>query len=251
MLTPRFAAQDGAAGLVPHAHRMTLHGSPGSVDFPALCPHCGAPASRMIDYAKVFRRASSSSDTLTSYVMHSVAVPFCDDCIARHQSEERPLRWFETALSGFGTGDMLGATSFALIASFMAYQAMRGLLHGQTSALLPFTVLGLVFGAMAWFYGRSVWSDTAYLRVLPQSSVTEAFDFSDDDGPAFEPPRFQCTIRDARFAEAFGALHHGREWDPNSELARAGRRGARRQMWIIGGIVAAIGLAGLIHDWIK
>jgi hypothetical protein len=248
-MTRRFEPQDGASGLAAHPHRFTLRGAPGTLAFPALCAHCGNPAPDKLPCSKVFRRVNS--DAPNSHVVVSVAVPYCSACIAQHRSVTPPLTPLAKVLSSFSTGEMLGAVFPALAAAFLAYLGLKDLLRGDLIGAAILLAIGAAFGALARFQWRHVWEETEHLRVPPQSDVSRAFDFSDDMAPSFEPPRFVCTVRDARFAAAFEALNGQHAWVADSPAARADRRDANRQMWIIGAIVAAIALAGFIVDWLR
>jgi hypothetical protein len=248
MMPARIEPQDGDSALAAHAHRFTLRGDPGSWDFPALCPNCGAAAPHQLVCSKVFRR--THSDSPNSYLVASVAVPFCDGCIARHRAQAQPPTPLRQVLSSFATGDMLGALFPGMAAAFVVWLALKDLFDGRVDRfLVMLAVAG--FGAIAWFQRRHVWQETAYLRVPPQSDVTQAFDFSDDIAPAFESPRFVCTVRDARFASAFEALNRPREWVADSAAARADQRQANRKAWIVGAMVGVIALVGIVSDWLE
>ena len=241
--------QDNASELAPHPHRLTLRGSPGSADFPPLCPHCASSAANKIRYSKVFRHADS--DGPTRYVVTSVAVPFCDPCIARHRAQETRPSLLATVASSFATMDMLGAVFPAIAAIFLVYLALGDLLHGKGTRVLVELGIGAVFALIAWAQARAVWQETARFRVPPQSDVTMAFDFSDDTAPAFESARFVCTIRNERFATAFRALNLDREWLAKSPEALAERRRSNRMMWIVGAILAAFAAWDLLQDLVK
>lgn len=236
--------------LAPHAHRMVLWGSPSTLDFPPLCPNCGKAAANRISYAKVFER-SSDSDTPVSHVVIPVAVPFCDDCIAHHRAQTPITSLVQTIGSSFATGDMFAALGFGAAALFTLRHALGELLPLRASHFAMFAVLTLAFGLLAWFQGRQAWAKTQHLRVVPQTAVTRAFDFSDVAAAPFESDRFSCTMRDERFATALRDLNRRREFDPHSPEAAADRRAARREFWTVGFFVAAIALFFLIRDLLK
>ncbi|HEV7915264.1 MAG TPA: hypothetical protein VGP22_15980 [Albitalea sp.] len=246
-MTQRFEPQDGASAVAPHPHRFTLRGDPGSLGFPPLCAHCGRAAAGTLACTKVFRR--THSDAPTEHVVMSAAVPFCDACIARHRAATPELTAWRKLLSSFATGDMLGAVFPAMAAAFVGWLALKDLARGRLLSSLIMLGLAGFFALIAWSQRRHVWRATEHLRVPAQSDVTASFDFSDNVAPAFEPPRFVCTVRDAGFAQAFAALNRDRAWVAHSPQARADKRAANRQMWLIGTIVAAIALAMLIADW--
>jgi hypothetical protein len=241
--------QDNSSELAPHPHRLTLRGSASGADFPPLCPHCGSAAADRIEYSKVFRHADS--DGPTRYVVSSVAVPFCDPCIARHRAQEAKPSLVAVVVSSFASMDMLGAVFPAMAAIFLVYLALGDLLKGHGTRVLVELGIGAVFGLIAWAQARAVWQETERFRVPPQSEVTMAFDFSDDTAPVFESARFVCTMRNDRFANAFRALNIEREWLAKSPEALAERRRSNRMMWIVGAVLAAFAAWDLLNDLLK
>lgn len=241
--------QDNSSELAPHPHRLTLRGSPGSAEFPPLCPNCGSTATNKIAYAKVFRH--TDSDGPTRYVVSSVSVPFCDPCIAIHRAQEVKPSLTSYLLSSFATMDMLGAVFPAMAALFLAYLALGDVIHGRGTRFLVELGIGAVFALIAWAQGHAVWRETERFRVPPQSDVTKAFDYSDDTAPAFESARFICTMRNDRFANAFRVLNIDREWLAKSPEALAERRRSNRLAWIFGVSLAAFVVWDLLHDLFK
>ena len=238
--------QDSASELAPHPHRLTLRGSPGGSHFPPLCPHCGSAATNKIAYAKVFRH--TDSDGPTGYVVSSVAVPFCDPCIALHRAQQVKPSLTSHLLSGFAGMDMLGAVFPAMAALFLVYLALGDALHGQGTRVLVELGIGAVFALIAWGQGKAVWRQTERFRVPPQSEVTLAFDFSDDAAPVFESARFVCTMRNDRFANAFRALNIEYEWLPGSAQTLAERRRSNRLTWIFGMVLLVFAGWSWLHD---
>jgi hypothetical protein len=167
-----YMTQDNESELAPHPHHLRLWGAPGDLNFPPLCPNCGAPPTQRLAYSKVFRRILDS-DALNSFVVTSVSVPFCDPCITQHRAETQPPSLWVTLLSGFGGGgDMLGAVGLGAATAFTGYHALAGLLHLSLRDFAMFSVLTLVFGSIAWYQCKVAWHDTEYLRVPPQTRVT-------------------------------------------------------------------------------
>jgi hypothetical protein len=240
---------EGDADVVAHPHRFTLRGDPVNLVFPPLCAHCGAAAAGTLVRAKAFYREASSG-TSRDYAVNQVAVPFCAGCIAAHadqaQAPSLAARW-ALNLASF---ENVGAIALTVAALFFAYLALKFLLRADLiGASLPL-VLCLVLAWAARHQLRLGWRATGYRRLPPASDVTRAFDFSDDIAQPFEPPRFICTVRDARFAAAFSALNRDREWSAASPAAVADQRAAKRKLWVIGGVLAALALAGLIAEWL-
>ena len=245
----RFAPQDNASELAPHPNRLTLRGALSGLEFPPLCPNCGCAAADRLMCAKVFRHADS--DGPTRHVVSSVAVPFCDACIARHRAQESRRTWMSDLLSSFATLDMLGAVFPALAALFLLYLALGDLFHGRGTRMGVELGIGGVFGLIAWAQARAVWNETEHLRVPPQSDVTIAFDFSDDTAPAFESARFICTMRNPTFANAFRVLNIEREYLPASPQAQAERRRSNRLMWVVAAMLVAFALWSVLSDLLE
>lgn len=242
----RIQPQDRDTGLVPHPHRCTLRGDPASLQFPPLCAHCGAPAARRVAYAKVFRR--TYSDSPTEHLTTEVDVPFCAACAARHDAAAPPRTRLDDLLAGLSTFDMLGALMPALAGAFCVYLAAKDVVRGHIARAPWMLGLAAIFGAIAWHQRRHVWQATRHLRVPAQTDVTAAFDFSDDVSDVFEPPRFTCTMRDARFAEALLALNADRVWTATSPQAVTERKSANRRLWLAGGAFGLVGLAAMLKD---
>ena len=229
---------------------MTLWGAPAGARFPMLCPNCGQAATNSLPLAKSFER-SSGSDTPNETIVLSVAVPFCDGCIARHQAESAPPGRLSTLLLGFASGDMFAAAGFGAAAAFCAFQAWRELGRGRGSPALVFAALALAFVAIAAYQGRKAWRDTEHARVRPQTEVSHAFDYGDNEPAPFRSPAYTCTMRDARFFAAFQALNRDLEFQPGSPADVADRRQANRQTWIVGIVVAAIAAFFLLRDQLR
>jgi hypothetical protein len=242
----RFEPQGDVSELAPHLHRYTLRGAASGLQFPPLCPNCGSAAAERLSCAKVF--SHSDSDGPTRYVVSSIAVPFCDACIAKHRAQEVKRTLMSDLISSFATMDMLGAVFPALAALFLLYLALGDLFHARGTRMLVELGIGAVFGLIAWAQARAVWEQTAHLRVAPQSDVTIAFDFSDDTAPAFESARFVCAMRNPAFANAFRVLNIEREYLPASAQAQAERRRSKRLLWIFGALLAAFALWSVLQD---
>ena len=236
-----FAPQQVDGQLAEHPHRFILCGEPGGLAMPPLCPNCGEAAADRVTVEKVFRRRSSEASD--SYLIVPVALPLCAGCAVRHRAGTvQPTRW-QRVLSSFSNADMLGAVLPAIAALFVLQLALRDLLNGRLlRSTLPFA-LAAVFAAIAWYQRKHVWAETAHLRVPQQSEVARAFDFSDDVAPAFEQPRFICTMKDGRFATAFAALNADRLYRPDSTEARGEQRRAKRQLRVVLVLLAIAALA--------
>ena len=238
--------QVGASALVPHPNRLTLLGTPAEARFPPLCPNCGGHAAGKISCSKVFSRAAE--DGPAQYVVTTADVSFCDACIAVHRSHESKPARFELLIASFSSVHVIGAVFPALAAIFLAKIALKDIAHGQVTRSLVELGFGAAAALIAWGQGWSVWRDRERFRVPPQTDVTKAFDFSDDTAPVFEARRFDCTMRDSGFANAFRMLNLENEYLPQSARAISDRRRSSVFLWIFGAVVAVTVLWGFFED---
>jgi hypothetical protein len=240
-----FESPAQAEATSPRPFNLTLRGRPGGAEYPPLCPHCGNAAAGKLDYAKVFVR---SDDDTTRHIVTRVSVPFCGPCIEAHHREEVKPSALQTLWTSFSSMHMLGAVFPAMAAVFVLHIVLGDLLHGNLPRATIELGIAAVFALIAYLQARAVWEMSEYLRVLPQTSVTRAFDFSDDASTAFEPERFNCTIENGRFANAFRALNIEREWLAQSAQTVAERRRANIYLWAFGAFLVVFGIWELIGD---
>jgi hypothetical protein len=128
---------------------------------------------------------------------------------------------------------MGGALKLAVTGLFCMYLAVKDVAHGHIARAPWMLGIAAIFGAIAWGQWRHVWQATRHLRIAPQTDTTRAFDFSDDISDVFEPPRFVCTIRDARLAEALITLNADRIWVAASPRTVTERKRASWRLWLV------------------
>jgi hypothetical protein len=229
-----FTPQSHESDLAPHAHRLELGGAPSDFVWPDLCPACGGAARDRLDVRKVFVRRSRGHGGRTRHVIACVTVPFCEKCVDRHHAEAHamsPLRRGLTYVQSFLLIPAVGAGYMASV----TLPAARGASLDQPAGLWA-------WGLVAFFAGISVmslvamWQGTKRFRVPPQTSVTRAFDYSDELGSMVEGRRRVYTIQDGGFAERFASI--------NGELARTTEH-ERRGLWRVG-ILIGLAIAGLL-----
>jgi hypothetical protein len=229
---PIFIPQDSARDLVDHPHRVQLVHDAAGLVFPALCPHCGAAASRKIDMHKVFRR--TYNDAPATYTIESASVPFCDRCIALHEHEARTLSWLQRVAVSLASG----VTISAIGSGFMAYLLLPDALRELARPGFPWLALiALFFALLAYGSLWTAWTQNAHRRVPPQTRVTRAFDFSESYAELFDAPRSTYSIRNRTFADAFIALNRERVWNPK---APAAKRAARSRKLVYAAALAAL-----------
>ena len=200
---PIFEPQDSASDLAGHPHCVTLLADSVALRFPPLCPHCGNTARGSITVQKVFRQ-TGSGDFVTTYVVHQLGVPYCDGCKALHDREQRLLTPQQRVAVSLATG--LSVSAFGCV--FMALVFLPATLKdlGRGGFPLPLVVVAC-FALIAWSSFSGAWTQNAYRRVAPQTSITRAFDFSEGHAPFMGAARRTYAIRNAAFADAFIKLN--------------------------------------------
>ncbi len=150
------------------------------------------------------------------------------------------------ALTALFSVEALGALSCGGFALFVALKILSPM--GQGEPLFA-PVLGgvLLFAAVALIQARLAWTRTERFAIPPQTSVTRAFDFSDDVSDVFDAKQRRVyAIRDPAFAEAFTALNRDRVWTPDPKAERSERRLAIA----LAAFLALAALAGLVlNTW--
>jgi hypothetical protein len=176
-------------------------GSPKDLEFPPVCANCGNATSESFEVAKVFRRAEQSSGSSPGpIVVKRVIVPFCPPCTAQHQSEVQTMTGSERFRLALRARSALGVPVFAVLALLVLYVASR---RASPSPIL--FGLAALFAFLAWASYRAAYRETEYRAVPPATSVTSAFDFTDDPSKLFERERHTLKLRNPVFAEALVA----------------------------------------------
>lgn len=219
---------------LPPRNVVGLIGSHRRVQWPPLCPACGAPASTHLDVAKAFARWSRHRGRSYYRSIVRQRIPFCRSCADRHQQLVTPVpsvlgSFFRTpALLSF-----IGAVAVAGILSMIFLQGGEGLSPGARlyalGGILALVVIGTAITAV----------EARFLRVPPLTEVTRACDFSDNLGFPFGRRRLYA-IRHPAFAEAFTRMNHDRLW---TEAIR------KRDAWV-SGIAFVVLIGAALIAWI-
>jgi hypothetical protein len=237
-------SQDNDAELVAHPHSMQLWGDAAAVRFPPLCANCGRPAHNRLTYKKRFLR-DSDSDTPNSWVTTLVKVPFCDACIAQHKADGPGASVIANIGSRLLTGaHLLGTAGFALAAAVAGYFALSNLWHQHLKLFYSLALLTGFLLIVAWGLYQILRDGTEEIRAQGQSSMTQAFDFSDSTAAPFRSATFICTMRNESFAAAFRALNQAQEFDPDSAAAAGDAQSAKRKFWITALVIGTLALIG-------
>jgi hypothetical protein len=227
---------------------MQLWGVPGNLSFPDLCANCGNSAHHRLTYSKFFYRAYSTNTT-RSPDSTLIRVPFCDACIAKHRAESPGPSQLMNLLSRLLTlGQGLSTLGFGLAAVVSAYYSFIQFQRHHTTYFVSLGVLALFSAVMSKGMFGLMRDGTELIRAEKQSGMTLAFDFSDRIASPFESVRFDCTMRDEKFAKAFRELNQAIEYIPGNPVAIADQRNARKKFWRIAFVVAVIAIYGIVKE---
>jgi hypothetical protein len=217
-MSQRFEPQIGADELAPHAHRCELYAPPDALRFPPICAHCGGAAAERLSVAKVFRRICRAE--LTRFEVLRVAMPCCPACQALHRAQTPPLARASELATMLFTGEFAAALSSGAIALFLLWLAVDDIASDAVGRAVIWITLAAIFAVFALAAARRTQASTERFRVPPQTSVSKAFDFSNNIADAFDRPRHVYAMRDRNFAAQFIAANHNAIWDPAQPSAQ-------------------------------
>jgi hypothetical protein len=206
-----------------------LTGAPRKLAFPQACASCGTPAGRRIPVEKVFERPRA--DQPARYAVVRVDVPFCMTCLKRHRDEAKHLPPSKQVLSVLRSILLIPAAGFVITALVLIGPFVHRVAVGNWRSALLFFGLVVGFGLLGIGCGVAALRQSHRYRVAEPTSVTSAFDFTDDLSELFERERHNYLLRNPRFAEAFVAVNATRVWDRQSRSARSGGRGRSAVLW--------------------
>jgi hypothetical protein len=240
-----FEPQQRALGLANNQNRVELTGRPKDFVWPERCPNCGAGASESIRIVKVFFRARRITDDPSYHVITGVEVPFCAACVERHRSEAPRMTGVQRFVSTL-MSPLLFPVLFGVPAALFCLKEALADPSDTTGVAVMGGMAGffLLIVLASWMASRKA---TRRLRVPAQTSVTLAFDFSDDLSEMFDESRRIYAIRDEGFATEFESLNGERVWQPDAPGARAAR--ARRTVvyYAVGVAAIAVTVWGWLH----
>jgi hypothetical protein len=144
--------------------------------------------------------------------------------VQQHRAERPPLPTERRLLLVFRSGQFWAGVCPFGFAVFLAYLGLRFLLRPELVGAGIVFGLAVIFGIIGLYCFRLAWNDSHRFTVGPPSSVTQAFDFSDDLKELFEPERHRYTMRSTQFAAAFVELNRKRIWRPDGRRALVAER---------------------------
>jgi len=195
-----------------------LAGAPRKLAFPQACASCGTPAGRRLRIEKVFQR--ERRDQPDRYAVVGVDVPFCTTCIERHRSEVRHLAPVQGLLSLLRSVLLIPAGVFLVVALVLILPLFHKVADGNWHDVWIFLALVAGFGVLGLACARAALHQSHRYRVTEPTSVTSAFDFSDNLSGRFERERHSYRLLNARFADAFVAVNASRVWHNQGRSAR-------------------------------
>lgn len=179
-----------------------------------MCANCANATSELLDVAKVFRRVDNSGESRPDrFVISRTTVPFCPPCLAQHQSETRQITPFQRFLLIFRSDSARSALGLGAIGLLVVFMAVR-----SVSGTLLLSGIAALFGLVCWACIWAGYRETEHLAIPPPTSITSAFDFTDDHAKLFEREHCAVTLRNSTFAEAFLARNTARIWNPEDPV---------------------------------
>ncbi len=236
---------DVSVDAIPAPQELVLTGGLGEVALPDLCANCGYPTGERLLVEKVFERRDS--DSSTSYSIARVNVPLCPTCLKLHRGEVKPVAPLTRLLLRFRSSTAIGGAFSGAFGLWLFPKLLPRMLSGDLTTLLMFSaVLGFFF-LIAYGCFRAAWDETEHFAVTPATSITSAFDYSDNCAQTFDVERRIYTLRNERFAQAMLEANRERVWDPNSRRARTASR--KRNVLFI--VLAVAGGAFVIWEILR
>lgn len=230
--------------LAPNPHRVELRGAPSALSWPRICANCGASASEQITVRKVFGRRRptrfgrrSSSGPLDFRIVPA-PVPFCLTCANQHRATVVP-RSFNLITNFIFSWAIIPVVGCSIIA-YSFFQSVKTMSLTDPGDRLGWSLFALMIGGVVWCVGLW-WRVSAPDRVVDQTEVTLACDFSRDVSEMFERERHIYAMRNKTFADAFAAANASRLW------TEADQAHSRRYSWIYSlGVVVAVVVVALL-----
>jgi hypothetical protein len=229
---PIFIPQFGDESLSPNAHRVSLAGSIEGLEYPLLCPACGTTASEKLAIAKVF----IEQDSEVTYYRVAKAKPFfCPACIAQHRSEEQPVTAGDLLKVAVRSKQMIPTVAMTSLSLFL----MVKVLPNSTARLQGVPIVGAliaIFLGLAWLCFRKPLGQP-HNHVPPQTSVSLAFDFGDNEKSYFATGPRLYAFRNRAYAEAFEQLNAARSAEL---LGPEQKQREKSRLWIAGAIAVVL-----------
>lgn len=277
--TEHGAAGPAAAEEESGAFAVEVVGSLDAARFPGLCVRCGARTDGRLRVAKLFWHDGGEEGSSYHYTA-AVDAPACSGCVRAHEGELRPIprevkrrllrSWLVASLPYF-----VPLAVCAWLLAVMAPELLEALAGGEPAEVAIwgavcgfFAIMALVFFRMIMRGGRPLvlapnGTSARYAHVergplgsryvvpAEPTSLTGAFDFSDDESALFEPERHRFTFRNGDVAAEFAELNAHRDWDPASTRAQLALRARLALKWGGTAALVLVGLYLLVEEYLR
>ena len=204
------------SGEVPSLRRsVKLAGAPRSLHWPGVCVCCGTAASERLPVTRVFDRewrwltSSRSVDDFRIVAVQTIDVPACHACASRHRQEVRPVGPLASVLSLVSVWVIPLVVATLGVLLYFVPQLLGGLplVPGTRS---PWQAAAYALAAAG--FGAAAWYQTRPRRVTPPTTVTRAFDFSDNLAGFTGVHHRVYGMDNESFAQAFENANADRVW---------------------------------------
>ena len=215
-----------------------LTGAPRKLSFPQACASCGTPAGRRIPVEKVFERQRGAH--AVRYRVVRAEVPFCTTCLQKHRDEAKHLPAGQRMLSALRSALLIPVAGFVVAAVALLVPFTHRLGDRDWGPALIYFALAVSSVLFAIGCAVAALRRSHRHRVAEPTSITSAFDFTDDLSELFERERHSYNLRNARFAEAFVAVNASRVWDSRPRRRNTPARGRGRSAVLFAGFVGSL-----------
>ena len=210
-----YLQQVAEQNLAPHPYRLELRGAPSALTWPRICANCGAPADEQIEVRKVFGRRRptrfgrrSGSGYLIDFRIVPAPVPFCLTCANQHRATVQP-RAFNIVTDFIFSWAIIPVVGCSIIA-YATFPGLNASLS-DSAGRAAWSFFAIFVAGIAWCCGLW-WRTTAPDRVVRQTEVTLACDFTRDVSEVFERERHIYAMRNKAFADALASANADRAW---------------------------------------
>ncbi len=234
---PTAQPQLGHQDLQPDAHRVLLAGSIEGLQYPPLCPNCGAPATDPLPITKVFMY--NDQDEAGWRYRTAQATPFfCRTCLDRHYAEALPVTAVDRLKTVVFNELAIPTLALSVFGLFLLTDTAPSIVRNPQRQWPILAVIAALF-LLALLCLRGAWRGSAYRRLPTQTPTSRAFDFGDNGYSMYRTTRRTYAIRNQTYAAAFEQLNAARS---AALLGPEQRRRENKAFWTTATIIAALAL---------
>ena len=134
---------------------------------------------------------------------------------------------------------MSAAVFCAGFGAFLGFKSLGSLATVDIADVVTASAVVGFFTLIAAANYRAAYAATARYAVIPRTSVTSAFEFSDNQADMFEPEHRLYFSRNEHFAQGLEVLNQDRIWHPGGRAAQAAVQ-KRNVLYVVLAIGAAV-----------